>query len=1121
MKLKRRATQSDAERRRATLKVHYALIFILIFGAILFGCTTEQTNSQSVQQIDNGGNKISSLQAVIDSDEVKDGDEIDLSQYKDITDFNYNATINKSITIKNGNDLKGASLNVVTDGVTLSGINKASVTTQSSLKISGSSLSSLNIAAVSSSGSLSSVEVNGRGDNDRTSMGLSARSSLSDRINPPTVEITDNSSVTNTVTVAIENAQITAEKLTAGEINLAGMNTQLTIKDKDTSINKITTDKVCQVVLEKGVGTNIPNSTDKIEVSDNGELTQIDMTAISSKRLTALTLMSGLKTVVKKGGSIDFSDVVMLGTYFTEGSGIKVFRALSEAEFTDTFSKLEKNFVIEFGDKRDVIFKDGMPTNFAWTANVGTFNAYIVSEYEPQVENCEYQFEITVLDVDGDNDELPTFELKSITAQKGTAKTDYTVGDLLDLRGIIVLGEYEASPTMKYNGIVTDYTLNPSNGTPLTTVGKQNVTITAEGQTAAIEITVNEAKPQVKRYTVKFNANGGEGTMANQDMTCDLSADLTANTFTRTGYTFIGWAETADGEVKYADGAAVTNLTTANGTIVPLYAKWTPITYSIRFDSNGGSGLMDNQRFEYDDEKSLSLCAFTAPNYKKFYNWNEKADGTGVSYNDGQTVKNLTDKSETIVLYAQWVDKNAHSIKYNNLQSALNNDNPKTFKENEKVEIKSVSMTGYDFVGWFDASTDGNQVTGWDAGAKTADVELWARWTAHTYKIAFNSNDGTGDMADMDMTYNVSKTLTANAFTRTGYTFVGWATSADGDVEYANEQTVSNLTEVSNETVNLYAKLVPITYTITFNANGGTGSMSGMSMTYDVSKPLTANAFTKIGYSFGGWTTSADGDVEYANEQAVSNLSAFNNGTFTLYAKWNPELADYTVKRYFQKVTGGSEVDDYEQDFDSYQDLTKQGYTDSTTDVTADTVDGFDLQTIVQQKIAGNGSTVVNVYYNRKTITYTFNSAGGNWNGNTENKSVEGLFGASVTKPVDPTKTGYVFAGWDKTVPSIFGADGETFMAQWILGNGTIIEVVTPTYQDVAGLLSYDDGTFTALGGYQSYKWYIDEERQAETSLTLTPDTSSMSGGHHSVSVFVTDSHGNAYSAAMTFRVKK
>ena len=81
------------------------------------------------------------------------------------------------------------------------------------------------------------------------------------------------------------------------------------------------------------------------------------------------------------------------------------------------------------------------------------------------------------------------------------------------------------------------------------------------------------------------------------------------------------------------------------------------------------------------------------------------------------------------------------------------------------------------------------------------------------------------------------------------------------------------------------------TYTVTFNANGGVGTMADQSMTYDVAANLNPNEFTRDGYAFAGWCTKAGcsgtGNVVYTDEQSVSNLTTTNNGTVTLYAKWN------------------------------------------------------------------------------------------------------------------------------------------------------------------------------------------------------------------------------------------
>ena len=89
--------------------------------------------------------------------------------------------------------------------------------------------------------------------------------------------------------------------------------------------------------------------------------------------------------------------------------------------------------------------------------------------------------------------------------------------------------------------------------------------------------------------------------------------------------------------------------------------------------------------------------------------------------------------------------------------------------------------------------------------------------------------------------------------------------------------------------LDLTVTLVPITYTVSFNANGGTGdTMAAQNFTYDAAQTLTANSYTRTGYTFAGWATTADGDVVYTDQQSVSNLTTEPNGNVELYAKWTP-----------------------------------------------------------------------------------------------------------------------------------------------------------------------------------------------------------------------------------------
>lgn len=200
------------------------------------------------------------------------------------------------------------------------------------------------------------------------------------------------------------------------------------------------------------------------------------------------------------------------------------------------------------------------------------------------------------------------------------------------------------------------------------------------------------------------------------------------------------------------------------------------------------------------------------------------------------------------------------------------------------------TKTGYTFTGWY---TDAACTKPYTDDKVIGNITLYAGFKANTYTVKFNANSGTGSMSDLAMTYDQNKALTANAFTKTGYTFKGWATSASGSVAYTNSQSVKNLASAQGATVNLYAIWQANGYTVKFNANGGTGSMSDLAMTYDQAKNLTANAFTRKNHAFKGWATSAGGAVVYNNNQSITNLTAANDETINLYAVW--ELITYNV----------------------------------------------------------------------------------------------------------------------------------------------------------------------------------------------------------------------------------
>lgn len=132
-------------------------------------------------------------------------------------------------------------------------------------------------------------------------------------------------------------------------------------------------------------------------------------------------------------------------------------------------------------------------------------------------------------------------------------------------------------------------------------------------------------------------------------------------------------------------------------------------------------------------------------------------------------------------------------------------DSKTYYREGLELTLASAPPTGYHST----YKVGSNTLTGNTYTVNNGDVTFTAEYTINTYTVKFNGNGNTdGSMSDMNFTYDVEQNLTANAFTRTGYAFAGWATSADGDVVYTDQQSVSNLTDTDGGTVTLYAKWV-------------------------------------------------------------------------------------------------------------------------------------------------------------------------------------------------------------------------------------------------------------------------------------------------------------------------
>jgi len=188
---------------------------------------------------------------------------------------------------------------------------------------------------------------------------------------------------------------------------------------------------------------------------------------------------------------------------------------------------------------------------------------------------------------------------------------------------------------------------------------------------------------------------------------------------------------------------------------------------------------------------------------------------------------------------------------------------------------------GFAFAGW-NTQADGKG-TSYPAASDinmTGDVVLYAQWANASNRITFDANGGRGEMPEQTVNFGTQAAINECAFGKTGHVFVGWNTSADGSgTSYAADAPIE-----LNGDITLYAQWTAKTYTVTFDANGGDGTMQKQSMTYGVRAALSANGFTKRGYAFGGWALTSVGAAVYTDGQKVDGIEEGND--VTLYAVW-------------------------------------------------------------------------------------------------------------------------------------------------------------------------------------------------------------------------------------------
>ena len=409
-----------------------------------------------------------------------------------------------------------------------------------------------------------------------------------------------------------------------------------------------------------------------------------------------------------------------------------------------------------------------------------------------------------------------------------------------------------------------------------------------------------EYKYEVDWCTFTFNANGGTGAPSEKiEWWYDHAITIPSTVPTRTGYTFQGWGTSStDTTPNYQPGQSTTM-----GTTKTLYAIWKANTYTVSFNANGGSGAPSSQTKTYGVTLTLSSTKPTRSGYT-FKGWSTSSTATSATYSAGGS---FTTNANT-TLYAVW-QKNAattYTVSYNaNGGSGAPASQTKTHNVTLTLSSTKPTRSGYTFKGWSTSST-ATSATYSAGGSYTANasVTLYAVWSYNTpapvatYTVSYNANGGSGAPASQTKTHNVTLTLSSTRPTRSGYSFLGWSTSstATSPTYYASGSYTAN---ASATLYAVWSKNAPTTYTISFNANGGSGAPSSVTKTNGVTLYLPSTIPTRTNYAFLGWSTSSTATTASYSAGGTFTL----NANTTLYAVWEYDPATYRV---YYNANGGS-----------------------------------------------------------------------------------------------------------------------------------------------------------------------------------------------------------------------
>lgn len=314
--------------------------------------------------------------------------------------------------------------------------------------------------------------------------------------------------------------------------------------------------------------------------------------------------------------------------------------------------------------------------------------------------------------------------------------------------------------------------------------------------------------------------------------------------------------------------------------------------YSVTYNANGGFGTTTDPDSPYEEGATAVIVAnsFTRANYN-FVKWNTAQDGSGTDYFPDDEVE-ITDN---LVLYAQWAQIGTLTVSYSangGDTSIVDSNQYESGSTVTVIFIPKPTKSNSEFIGWATSIKDNPDYAqgGTKTFAITSNVTLYAVWrTVNTITVTFTSEKIiaiASESVTSDLSIGVSYSINGEDDVTVINIDEG---ETEGEVEIAGVEDILGLSVIPNYDDNYYYKAVSgeITYkTVTYNSNGGTGTMQPQSVPSGSSITLRPNTFTKEGEYFMGWAISDGGTVVYNDSVTISNITE----SITLYAVWGYQI---------------------------------------------------------------------------------------------------------------------------------------------------------------------------------------------------------------------------------------